>query len=200
MPWNSGWFSLDLREACNNQGRVNAVTRSGGLLSYPPAGYPDEQLAPPGSWLETDKVPFILVDPEGNCDNIDTSGQILRVPGLAVARCWLLGATEGAGSFEGELAFQTARQTHRCRFGLTSWSALEPHFDDALAVRCSLVRMDNRDVPGYPTSLWYTSRLVPVQEPILEIALPDLPGLHIFAITLQLQRKESDCEGVESTG
>ena len=182
---------LDLSTYFNQDGISSDEDRTDGDFAGTGRTYPAEDLPSSNSILRCDNVLFRFPDKrDGAKNNIALEGQRIPVPMHPYESLHLLGVSAGTSledtvrfffadgvSEEAFLGLSSSRRGHDLKYG------------ERVAIQCTGFHYPSRHVYTDKLDLIYGiwMQTVPVRsyKPLLTIQLPDNPGMHVFALTLQ---------------
>jgi hypothetical protein len=181
---------LNLTPFFNNDGISSDADRRDGNFNGAGATYPEEDLPVSRSLLECEGVVFRFPDKGNGLDNnIALEGQRIPVPQDVYDCLYLLGASDGA-NLEDAVRFIFADGGQEEAFlGLSGWGKRHSlRYGERVAVQCSGYHFPSRHVytdrVGVDYGIWMQRTPIRAVRPTVAIALPDNPGMHIFAMTL----------------
>ncbi len=181
---------LDLTGHFNNDGISSDEDRTDGDFTGTGQTFPEEDLPPSNSRVTYSGVPFTFPDKsDGALNNISLEGQRLFVSKGYYERFFILGAAD-VTSLEDSLAVVSEQGMHHdLPLQLSSWRlGRNLKYGEIPAIRCSGFHFPSQHVNterlDVTYGIWMQTILLP-RIPITSILLPDNPGMHIFALTLE---------------
>lgn len=189
-PWIACQI-LDLTPYFNNDGISFDDNRGDGDFAGLGVTYPAEDLPPSNALVVCLGVPFRFPDKrDGRNNNISMEGQRISVSQARFANLFLLGAAE-ENSLEDVIRFvYVSGRQHETPLGLSSWRLRHDlKYGERVAIECRgyhfLTHDVHTDLLGVDYGIWLQTVAIDPTECLAAIELPDNPGMHVFAMTLQ---------------
>ena len=190
MPW-AAYQILDLTPYFNNDGISFDANPADGDLSGLGVTYPAEDLPSSNALVVCHCVPFRFPDKgDGLNNNISMEGQHISISKGRFTNLFLLGAAE-ENSLEDVIRFMyVSGRQHEMPLGLSSWRLRHNlKYGERVAIECRgyhfLTHHVYTDRLGVDYGMWLQTVAVDPAEGLTAIELPDNPGMHVFAVTLQ---------------
>jgi alpha-L-fucosidase 2 len=180
---------VELTSYCNNDGISSDADRSDGDFTGTGQTYPEEDLPPSNSLFKCGEVPFIFPDKsDGKFNNISLEGQGLPIETERNQRLRILGAADL--SLEDRIVLNTNQGIqHELPLRLSSWRlGRDLKYGEVPAILCSGFHFPSQHVYTERLDLAYGiwMQTIPLpDEQANALVLPDNPGMHIFALTLE---------------
>lgn len=162
--------------------------------------FPAEELPAFGKKVEFNGTPFLFpCKSDGTPDNMALEGQQIVVPLARYQALMVLGASDSAryadGAFEDHIYFCSRDKRQARRLSLKDWICIaEQRAGGREALRCPFMNTPSsqisRSEKGYETlpTLWLEEIALDARDYLCSIIFPDNPCMHIFAMTLRLQK------------
>ena len=192
MDYEDDYLILNLTHYFNSDGISSDEDRADGFFTANGYTYAEEDLPASNSILECDDVVFQFPDKSaGRDNNISLEGQKIPVPEDLYDTVYFLGAAEEISLRENiQFAFSDGGR-EEALLGLSGWGlGRELEYGESAAIQCEgyhIVRPVSyhryTDTLGLDHGIWMQSVSIP-DRPLVGIELPDLPPMHIFAMTL----------------
>lgn len=182
----SKYVKVDLSEYFNNCGISYVNDIQSGDLTGIGSSYPAEQLPDSNSNIEVDNVPFLFPKKEvGEKNNIEFNNQVISLPKGNYRNLFVLGAAEN-GSYIETLIIRNKNISQKIRLGLTDWLNETCEFNETIAYHCYGCHSTKAGIIStFEPKMWLQRIDLPENLLAEELSLPDNPGMHIFAITLE---------------
>ena len=181
---------FDLTEHFNNDGISSDQDRTDGDFTGTGQTYPEEDLPPSNTRVSYGGVPFAFPDKsDGALNNISLEGQRLFVTERCYERLFILGAAD-VTSLEDRMVVASGQETHHdLPLQLSSWRlGRNLKYGELPAIKCSGFHFPSQHVSTEKLDITYGIWMQTISLPritVTSILMPDNPGMHIFALTLE---------------
>lgn len=188
-----GWSAIPLAEHANNRGLTPAAARDQGGFNIWGNSFPAEELPPPGgiTWVAGTPFRFPLTraghDQPG--DNLRCRGQRVDVPAGRWDWIHVLGAAERRTEDPLLAEYRDGRRRPLWLRLSDFWPETEPRFGEVLAFRCRGMHYPRHRQHTMTPAIWAQRVPLPNPDQVVALLLPDNPALHLFALTLQDERR-----------
>lgn len=177
---------IDLKGFYSNKGLSFEKEMNKGNLTGVGSSFPAEYFPDSGTTILVNQIPF-FINNEGpdSPDNMELNNQTITFKRNLYKFIHILGCSDN-GSFKEPLILASNEFTVELKLGLTEWLEKEPLFGEKVGIKCGHIHSGVGKIYSFEPIVWHQTIKVDESVKWDRIKFIDNPGMHIFAITLEI--------------